>query len=82
MKYIYTCFKCGFPMAVEEEDCPQFCPSCSAPKSQFLREPWCGSIEKRRIHVDPIGPDPDWPKYDIAYHHPKAFKKVKKEKAK
>lgn len=75
MKYIYTCFKCGFPMAVEEEDCPEFCPSCSAPKSQYLREPWCGSIEKRRIHVDPMGPDPDWPKYDIAYHHPKAFPK-------
>ena len=75
MKYIYTCFKCGFPMALEEEDCPELCPSCSAPKSQYLREPWCGSIEKRRIHVDPIGPDPDWPKYDIAYHHPKAFPK-------
>ena len=73
MKYIYTCFKCGFPMALEEEECPEFCPSCSAPKSQYLREPWCGSIEKRRIHVDPMGPDPDWPKYDIAYHHPKAF---------
>lgn len=73
MKYIYTCFKCGFPMALEEEDCPDFCPSCSAPKSQYLREPWCGSIEKRRIHVDPMGPDPDWPKYDVAYHHPKAF---------
>lgn len=73
MKYIYTCFKCGFPMALEEEDCPEFCPSCSAPKSQYLVEPWCGSIEKRRIHVDPIGPDPDWPKYSIAYHHPKHF---------
>lgn len=73
MKYIYTCFKCGFPMAMDESEVPEFCPSCNAPKSQYLVEPWCGSIEKRRIHVDPPEPDPNWDKYDISYHHPKQF---------
>ena len=73
MKYIYTCFTCGFPFAVEESECPEFCPSCSAPKSQYLVEPWNGSIEARRIHVDPPEPDPNWDKYNIAYHHCKQF---------
>ena len=73
MKYIYTCFKCGFPFAVDESECPGRCPSCSAPKSQYLVEPWNGSIEKRRIHVDPPEPDPNWDKYDVSYHHPKHF---------
>lgn len=72
-KYIYTCFKCGFPMAMDESEVPAFCPSCSAPKDQYLVEPWTGSIETRRIHVDPPKPDPNWPKYDVSYHHPKHF---------
>ena len=73
MKYIYTCFKCGFPFAVDEADCPEYCPSCSGHKSQYLVEPWNGSIEARRIHVDPPEPDPNWDKYDVSYHHPKHF---------
>lgn len=46
MKKIYTCFACGFPIAFEETEVPAHCPGCGAPRSQFLEEPWCGSIEK------------------------------------
>lgn len=73
MKYVYTCYKCGFPIAKEEEDCPEFCPVCGARNTQFLKEPFNGSIENRRIHVIPLGPDPKRDPYDISFHHPKAF---------
>ena len=73
MKYIYTCFTCAFPMAMDESEVPKKCPSCSAPESQYLVEPWNGSIEKRRIHVNPPEPDPNRDKYDVSYHHPKHF---------
>jgi len=73
MKKIYTCFACGFPIAFEEEDCPKACPGCGAPKSQFLEEPWCGSIDKRRIHVDPPAVDPNRDPFDISFHPAKDF---------
>ena len=49
MKKVYTCYACGFPMAFEETEVPASCPGCGAPRSQFLEEPWLGSIDKRRI---------------------------------
>lgn len=73
MKKIYTCFQCGFPFAVEEEECPDRCPSCNAKKELFLEEPWTGDIRKRRIHVDPPLPDPERDPMDISYHAPKDF---------
>lgn len=73
MKKIYTCFNCGFPFAVDESEVPDYCPSCSAPKEQYLEEPWAGSIEMRRIHVDPPAPDESRDPYDISYHVAKPF---------
>lgn len=73
MKKIYTCFNCGFPFAVDETEVPDYCPSCSAPKEQYLEEPWTGSIETRRIHVDPPAPDEARDPYDISYHVAKPF---------
>lgn len=73
MKRIYTCFVCGFPWATEEEECPTTCPGCGAPSTEFLSEPWCGSIEKRRIHVDPPPVDPHRDPFDITFHSPKDF---------
>lgn len=72
-KYIYTCFACGFPIAFEETECPDKCPGCGAPASQFLREPWTGDISKRRIHVDPPEPDNNRDIHHIKYHPPKHF---------
>ena len=73
MKKIYTCFACGFPIAFEETEVPSACPGCGAPRSQFLEEPWCGSIEKRRIHVDPPEVDPNRDPFDISFHIAKDF---------
>ncbi len=73
MKKIYTCFACGFPIAFEETEVPGACPGCGAPRSQFLEEPWCGSIEKRRIHVDPPEVDPNRDPFDISFHPAKDF---------
>lgn len=73
MKKIYTCFACGFPIAFEETEVPGACPGCGAPRSQFLEEPWCGSIEKRRIHVDPPEVDPNRDPFDISFHIAKDF---------
>lgn len=73
MKKIYTCFACGFPIVFEETEVVSACPGCGAPRSQFLEEPWCGSIDKRRIHVDPPEVDPNRDPYDISYHLAKDF---------
>lgn len=73
MKKIYTCFACGFPIAFEETEVPAACPGCGAPRAQFLEEPWCGSIEKRRIHVDPPEVDPNRDPFDISFHPGKDF---------
>ena len=73
MKKIYTCFACGFPIAFEETEVPKACPGCGAPRSQFLEEPWCGSIDKRRIHVDPPVVDPDRDPFDLSFHPAKDF---------
>jgi len=73
MKKIYTCFACGFPIAFEETEVPPACPGCGAPRSQFLEEPWCGSIDKRRIHVDPPEVDPNRYPFDISFHPAKDF---------
>lgn len=73
MKKIYTCFACGFPIAFEETEVPGACPGCGAPRSQFLEEPWMGSIEKRRIHVDPPEVDPNRDPFDISFHVAKDF---------
>lgn len=73
MKKIYTCYNCGFPFAVDENEVPEYCPSCSAPKSQYLEEPWNGSIETRRIHVDPPAPSEEHDPYDVSYHPAKPF---------
>lgn len=77
MKKIYTCFACGFPIAFEETEVPAACPGCGAPRSQFLEEPWCGSIEKRRIHVDPPEVDPNRDPFDISFHVAKDFVPLK-----
>lgn len=74
MKKVYTCYVCGFPFVREEEACPEYCPACNAPKDQFLSEPFNGSIDNRRIHVDFPKPDPNWDPMNISYHHPKHFK--------
>lgn len=79
MKKIYTCFACGFPIAFEETEVPAHCPGCGAPRSQFLEEPWCGSIEKRRIHVDPPEVDPNRDPFDISFHPAKDFAPQKGE---
>ena len=73
MKKIYTCFACGFPIAFEETEVPAACPGCGAPRSQFLEEPWRGSIDKRRIHVDPPEVDPNRDPFDISFHPAKDF---------
>lgn len=73
MKKIYTCSVCSFPFAVEEEAVPELCPSCNSSKDNYLVEPWNGSIEARRIHVDFPKPDPNWDPMNISYHHPKQF---------
>lgn len=73
MKKIYTCFACGFPIAFEETEVPPACPGCGAPRSQFLEEPWTGSIDKRRIHVDPPAVDPNRDPFDISFHPAKDF---------
>ena len=77
MKKIYTCFACGFPIAFEETEVPAHCPGCGAPRSQFLEAPWCGSIEKRRIHVDPPEVDPNRDPFDISFHPAKDFAPLK-----
>lgn len=77
MKKIYTCFACGFPIAFEETEVPGACPGCGAPRSQFLEEPWCGSIEKRRIHVDPPEVDPNRDPFDLSFHAAKDFAPLK-----
>lgn len=79
MKKIYTCFACGFPIAFEETEVPAHCPGCGAPRSQFLEEPWTGSIEKRRIHVDPPEVDPHRDPFDISFHPAKDFAPQKGE---
>ena len=76
-KKIYTCFACGFPMAFEETEVPNYCSGCGAPKEQFLVEPWCGSIEKRRIHVDPPAPEENRDPMDLSFHIPKDFSSLK-----
>lgn len=73
MKKVYTCYACGFPIAFEESEVPAACPGCGAPRSQFLEEPWRGSIEKRRIHVDPPEVDPNRDPFDISFHPAKDF---------
>ena len=73
MKKIYTCFACGFPMAFEETEVVAACPGCGAHSSQFLEEPWCGSIDKRRIRVDPPEVNPNRDLFDISFHPPKDF---------
>ena len=73
MKKIYTCLACGFPIAMDESEVPDHCPGCGAPKNQFLEEPWHGSIEKRRIHVDPPEYDPNRDPFDISFHIAKDF---------
>ena len=74
MKYVCTCYKCGFPKIFDEDKIPEVCPICEAPRSQFLLEPYTGNIEDRRIHVDPPEPDPNWDPYDVSFHAPKKFK--------
>ncbi|MBS5737237.1 MAG: hypothetical protein KHW62_04390 [Clostridiales bacterium] len=73
MKKVYTCYACGFPMAFEETEVPASCPGCGAPRSQFLEEPWLGSIDKRRIHVDPPKADPNRDPFDLSFHPAKDF---------
>lgn len=79
MKKVYTCYACGFPIAFEETEVPAACPGCGAPRSQFLEEPWYGSIDKRRIHVDPPVVDPNRDPFDISFHPAKDFIPLKGE---
>lgn len=71
MKRIYTCYTCGTAYDMEESAAPTVCPYCG--KETLVSEPFVTSLEDRRIHVDPIQPDPNWDKYDVSFHHPKAF---------
>ena len=73
MKKIYTCFACGFPTVFDEAAVPAQCPGCGAPRSQFLEEPWNGSIEARRIRVDPPAHDTDRDPLDLSFHIAKPF---------
>jgi predicted enzyme related to lactoylglutathione lyase len=77
MKKIYTCYTCGFPFALDESEVPDYCPSCGAPKDQYLEEPWTGSIATRRIHVDPPAGDINRDPMDYSYHIAKDFKDAK-----
>ncbi len=71
MRKIYTCFTCGTAYDLEEEVAPKVCPYCG--KDIIFEEPFITSFDDRRIHVDPILPDPNWDKYDVSFHHAKAF---------
>ena len=71
MRKIYTCFTCGSAYDMEEEVAPSVCPYCG--KDIIFEEPFLTSFDDRRIHVDPILPDPNWDKYDVSFHHAKAF---------
>lgn len=71
MRKIYTCFTCGSAYDLEEEVAPSVCPYCG--KDVIFEEPFVTSFEDRRIHVDPVLPDPNWDRYDVSFHHPKAF---------
>ncbi len=71
MRKIYTCFTCGTAYDLEEELAPSVCPYCG--KDIIFEEPFITSFDDRRIHVDPILPDPNWDKYDVSFHHAKAF---------
>lgn len=73
MRKIYTCYVCGTAWDLEEEDAVSTCPYCGAPEEKFLVEPFVDSFQNRRIHVDPVQPDPNRDKYDISFHHPKKF---------
>ena len=73
MKKIYTCYACGFPFRGDDENIPQFCPSCGSDSSYFLSEPDNEDFNARRIHVDPPKPDPNRDPYNLEYHCPKEF---------
>lgn len=73
MKKIYTCFVCGSAWDLEEEDAVKVCPYCAAPEDKLFVEPFIDDFQNRRIHVDPVQPDPNWDKYDIRFHHPRQF---------
>lgn len=72
MLKLYTCYQCGFPFKAEEEKVPSECPGCGAGPEQYLSEPY-NEQEKRRIHVDPPLPDPDWDYNNLEWHIPKRF---------
>lgn len=72
MNRIYTCYECGFPWVADEDHIPAVCPTCGATPEHYLSEPG-DDVTKRRIHVLPPEPDPNWPKYDTRFHPPKHF---------
>lgn len=71
MKRIYTCYTCGTAYDLEESVAPTICPYCG--KETLVSEPFVTTFEDRRIHVDPVLPDPAWDKYDVSFHPAKAF---------
>lgn len=73
MVKIYTCYHCGFSFKADGENLVSVCPFCSHPASQALSEPRAGNISDRRIHVEPLKPDPNWDPMDSRYHPVKAF---------
>ncbi len=72
MNRIYTCYNCGFVWKCDEEHIPEVCPTCGLGPEYYLSEPG-EDISKRRIHVDPPKPIPDWDRYDTKYHPPRHF---------
>lgn len=72
MNRIYTCYVCGFVWKCDEDHIPPVCPTCGNSPEFYLSEPG-EDISKRRIHVDPPKPIPDWDRYDTRYHPPRHF---------
>ena len=72
MNRIYTCYNCGFVWKCDEDHIPKVCPTCGLGPEYYLSEPG-EDISKRRIHVDPPKPIPDWDRYDTRYHPPRHF---------
>lgn len=72
MNRIYTCYNCGFVWKCDEDHIPAVCPTCGMGPEVYLSEPG-EDVTKRRIHVDPPKPIPDWDRYDTRYHPPRHF---------
>ena len=73
MNRIYTCYNCGFVWKCDEDHIPAVCPTCGLGPEVYLSEPG-EDVSKRRIHVDPPQPIPDWDRFNTKYHPPATFR--------